>query len=442
MLLGSAAVERLAALRRFASGRSRFRRNFLSVARANLLAQVILLVAAPILTRLFAPEAFGLAAYFTTALQLLATFCTARYEWSMPNTRNRQSAAALFVASLFAIALTVSLTLLVCLRPPALLTAWQGWRDLGALVYLLPFALIGVGVSQVFQGWFVREGDLTAVSRMKIAQSVGNAGGGVTLGLLGTGALGLILATAGSAWLGITTLALHARRLLGPLRRLRPRRVLVLARRYLPDALLSSSVSLLNVLSVTAPIVLLAQHYSTLEIGWYAMMLRLVTTPTVVLSMALAQSFWSRSAELARTRRYDELWRLYRRVTALLAVCGIGLLGACALGPWVVGPIFGERWYGAGEVLRNLSPMLFGLLVFSPTNHLIVFRKQRLQFLADGARLLSMVAMIAIASKLDWRFAHAVLALSLCSLAGHLTLFAIHLGVYRTRRGTAALGSS
>ena len=50
--------------------RSRFGRNLWQVTRANVLAQALLLLAAPLLTRLYAPESFGSLALFTSLLGL------------------------------------------------------------------------------------------------------------------------------------------------------------------------------------------------------------------------------------------------------------------------------------------------------------------------------------------------------------------------------------
>ena len=76
---------------------SRFRRNIVKVVRANVLAQALPLLAAPLLTRLYAPADFGALALFASALSLALAFATLRLEWSLPNARSASAAAALLV---------------------------------------------------------------------------------------------------------------------------------------------------------------------------------------------------------------------------------------------------------------------------------------------------------------------------------------------------------
>ena len=67
----------------------------------------------------------------------------------------------------------------------------------------------------------------------------------------------------------------------------------------------------------------------------------------------------------------------------------------CVGGPLYVGPIFGQdEWATAGYVLRSLSPLVLGTLVFAPLNHLVVHRRQSWQLIADGLRLALVVGII------------------------------------------------
>ncbi len=410
---------------------SMFRQNFMKVAQANVLSQLLLLISAPILTRLFEPSDFAVVALFTAALQIVGCVCTFCFNWSMPNTKTYGAAACLFIAGIVALATTCVVVLTVILWDPPLLAHWKGYHLLGALLLLLPFAVFGHGLQLLFQGWYVREGDLTAVSRTKILQSVGNVTISLVLGFMGAGAAGLVVASVAAVWLGLGVLMRGAGVLLTRLTRLTAHRVRGVARRFMRQASISTTVSLLNAISSSAAILLLAQVYSATELGWFSFMLRMAVVPLSVVSTALSQSFWSHAAELARAGNYSRLNQQYLKVLKLLSLVALAVITAYFGGSFLVAPIFGADWAGAADVLRALSPMLIGIIVVSPVNHLIVFGRQDLQLAADITRLVLMILSTFLAASLDWGFTPAVLAVSLSSFLGHLVLLAMHLLVHR-----------
>src|SRR5690606_30479787 len=171
---------------------------------------------------------------------------------------------------------------------------------------------------------------------------------------------------------------------------------------------------------------ILAHYYSPQEVGWYALMYRLVAAPTGALASALGQSFWSLAADYARSRRYRELALAYRRTTGKLALATIPLVLGCFTGPILMGSLLGDRWADAGNVLVAMIPLFVGSIVFSPTNHLLVFNKQPIQLFVDGARFLLILLSIELASSLGYTFAAAVFFASVSSLIAHLLLYLVH----------------
>lgn len=410
---------------------SQFRKNFIRIAQANVLAMALPLATTPLLTRLYAPDDFAALAVFTSVLALTLAFSTWRFDWSLPNARSKAMAVNLMVIGalvLGGICLASAVLALVADRFPFLASISQlGWLSL-----LFPVALLGGGAKLLFSGWFVRKGDLTAVSRATITQSINNAAFSVAGGFAGFGAAGLIGATVLSTWAGIMMMIrMSAGEIRQGLQRVSAYSLRVAATRYGREATWSTAVAILNSISLSAPILLLAYYYPAKEVGWYALMARLLAAPIGILGSALGQSFWSLAAELARTRRIAELSQLYRKTTLRLFLASIPLVAVCLAGPLFVGPLLGvEEWSGAGYVLQAMTPLLVGSLVFSPTNHLVVFSRQSVQTLVDGVRLVLVVGSILFASALEFDFTTAVALISVSSLIGHSILFPLHTRIH------------
>lgn len=412
---------------------SRFRKNFVKVARANLIALAMPILATPILTRLFSPEDYSALAVFISVLALLLAFCTWRFDWVLPNARATTMAASVFAAG--AIVLVVICLALVLALPFTTLSIFDGTPlgQLGNLLFLLPVALAGGGLRQMFSGWFVRQGDLTAVSHTTVVQSAVNVVAGLGAGVAKLGALGLIVATVIAAWAGTGTLVRQAGRdLASSLRQVSLRSLRAAIQRHGSNASWSTLVAIVNALSLSAPILTLAHFYQPHEVGWYSMMYRLVGAPMGVLTSALGQSFWSQAAEYARAKQIAELSQLYRKTTLHLGYACAPIVIVCLAGPFVIGPLLGsEEWGGAGYVLAAMTPLFVGSILFSPTNHLVVLNMQHMQLLVDFLRLILVIASIVIADYLEMGFAAVVGLASFSSFIGHAVLFFIHLRMHR-----------
>jgi O-antigen/teichoic acid export membrane protein len=198
------------------------------------------------------------------------------------------------------------------------------------------------------------------------------------------------------------------------------------SRRHFREASWSTAVSVLNAISANAAILTLSAFFSLTQVGWYALVFRLVTTPVGALTNALAHSFWSEAAALARDERWRELESLYRRTTKHLGYAAIPVASVCLAGPLFVGPLLGKEWTGAGHVLTACTPWIVGSIMFSATNHLVVMGRQRDQLFADLVRVVLSVAGIAAAHLLGLGFVTAVWLASFGSLTGHVALFILH----------------
>ncbi len=363
---------------------------------------------------------------FGAVLALIGAICTARFDWVMPNARSSGEASGLAVAGGVAVVATTIATAVG-------VTIAYWFFDALPIWWLLPAAVAGTGTRSLLTGWFVRANDLAATSRATISRSIGNVAVSLMGGVLRLGAFGLVFATVASAWMGIGTMMRKA----GPslwtgVRRSDLSRVQASVRPHLANASWSTAVSILNAASLNLPLLLLAFYYDTREVGWYALMLRVVTSPMGVFAGALGSSFWAHAAEHARAGRIRQLAADYRRTTGRLALAAIPVALACLAGPLVVGPILGEaEWGGAGWVLVAMTPLFLGSMVFSPTNHLVVLDHQRLQLVTDGLRLAGTGLTVWICHLTETSFTTTVAAISCTSFAGNACLYPIHHHVHR-----------
>ena len=105
------------------------------------------------LSRLFAPEDYGLLAMFTSVQALLLAFCTWRFDWSVPNARTgRIAGSLLFLGGLILVAVCALLTFAILLATSVEWSEESLFARLGALIWFMPVALLGGGLRLLLSG--------------------------------------------------------------------------------------------------------------------------------------------------------------------------------------------------------------------------------------------------------------------------------------------------
>ncbi|MGE3643990.1 MAG: lipopolysaccharide biosynthesis protein [Beijerinckiaceae bacterium] len=409
-------------------GQSTLRRNFLVVARANILALALPVLAMPFLARIFDPSAFALLGVYLAAIGIVTAFSTARMDWAIPNARTD-----LMAASLFSIGAAVLLVVtILCVLFVVVLTTFPEISprvfELGWTIWIAPLIVVATGNRALLHGWLVRTGALGAVARSTIVQTISNVALSFATGLAGLTTTGLIVAYAAASWAGISILAGTAgRRFRRALGRVTLPAVVAALGKHGRQALWSTGVSILNACALSTPIIVLGALYSPQEVGWFFFMQRMIAAPLGAMSSALGQSFWSHAAKLALERNMQELSNVYRAVTLRLALASIPLVIICLSGPLFVGILLGEKWSGAGYVLAALTPLFVASLLFSPTNHLVVLHKQHLQLYVDALRIGLMLVGILTSYVFELGFVMAVVLMSFAAFLGHAAIYIIQI---------------
>ncbi len=390
-------------------------------------AQLLPLLAAPLLARLYTPDDFGTLALFSSAASLLLAFSSWRFDWSVPNTSSKTLAAALLLFGAVALLFFSGATFLVLWNWAERWSFWKGFDVLGSLLLFLPVIILGSGLHELMHCWYVRQAELSKVASVRITQSFAGTGLSIIGGYAGLGAWGLIGSSVTSAWVGMGLLVSGAQNLKRSFTRLSLNRIKVSIARYWWESTTSTMVAVVNVACLAAVPLLLVQYYSAKEVGWYALMYRLAITPIGLLTSALSQSFWAEAAQLVKTD-IARLKILFLKSTKLLILAAIPVVLLCVSGPLFVGPVLGKaQWTGAGDILMALAPMLVGMIVVQPLTHLIVHKKQIWKLYLDTMKLVTTILLIILFSKTGGELHVLIFYLSLVFLVSHGILFYLNL---------------
>jgi len=363
------------------------------------LAQAITILTAPIITRLFAPEAFGLLNVFTSLITIFTVVICLRYEFAIVLPDDDEDAANL-VGLCILIALGISalaaLVLLILGRPLVnLLKA----PNLYTFLWLIPIGLLIQGFFQAFNYWNTRTKHFGRLSIARVSASLTTSALPMLLASLGHAtAASLVYSYIAGTFIYACVLGAQVLKDSGALfyRFIQRSRMLVNLKRYRKFPLVDSWGSFINNLSWQLPSLMLLYFFSETVVGYYSLSNRLILLPLTLIGNSIAQVFYQRSAEL-RTNPVNlskSVELVFHRLTA------IGLFPALILGiagPQLFGIVFGANWVEAGRYTQILSPWMFVLFISTPLGNLFAtLERQELSLIVNSIILLTRFASLAI----------------------------------------------
>jgi O-antigen/teichoic acid export membrane protein len=360
-------------------------------------AQVLSFLVAPILSRLFAPEAFGISAVFGSILQIITVVVCLRYEFAIMLPEKDEDAAQLLAGSLLFVGLNTVLASLAILVFGNLITQWLNAPELGPYLWMMPLAVVAVGSYRALQYWNIRLRRYNLISTTKIASSAGQSAYRLGAGFLGFVEAGpLIAARVIAPTIAVTSLARRAwREDRWLLASVRGRQVWSLFKRYRKFPLVTSWSGLLNTVSYQLPVMLLSSYFSSTVVGHYSFGLRIVGLPMSLIGDAISQVFFQRASE---ANNQGTLTVVVQNTYARLLNLGLfPMLAFGLIGPEAFTVVFGPEWAEAGVYTQILT--LWRLVTFlgSPMSTLVsVLERQELGLLFSIVLIVTRIASLVL----------------------------------------------
>lgn len=342
-------------------------------------AQAVTILTTPILTRLFAPDAYGLSVAFVSITSILAVLVCLRYEQAILLPAQDEEAANVAALSLAATVVTSALTWLVFALWGGAILAWLNMPELEPLGWAIPLTLLVGGALFVLTQWNMRKRRFANVSVNNVISATTITGGRIGVGFAGWnggGAL-IVMSLAGSA-IAALLLALRTWR---DDWRIHWRSVSLAGmaqsmRRYADLPLFGTWATLLNTISWQLPVFLLAAYFGPAVAGQYALGNRLVKLPMSLIGNSIGQVFFQRAAE---TKNRAALAPMAEGIFRRLVSFGLPpMLFLTVVGRDLFALVFGPEWAEAGVYMQILAVWAFFWFISSPLGTLfVVLEKQR-----------------------------------------------------------------
>ncbi len=374
-----------------------FARNVVTLMTGTTFAQALLILVAPILTRLYGPEDFGVSALYGSILGIFTVVACWRYELAIVLPEKDEDAANLLVLSILICFGMATLTLVPVALFRIQVADLLGAPELAPWLWFMPLSLSAAGLFQAFNYWSTRRKQFGRLAARTITQSTATAGAqlgaGAILnpgpgGLIGGNIFGQLLATGQLAWQIIRDEGSTLRSFIN---KVDIKKMLI---RYKEFPIFSSWSGMLNTASTMLPALLLGYFFNSAIVGYYTLGHQVLAMPMNVVGRSIAQVFFPQAAEARRNGNLSKLTlEMFQR---LLSIGFVPILLITVVAPDLFAIIFGARWWTAGEYVRWLSLwMLFNFISSPLSNMYSVLERQReglvVNFIMFSTRLLVLI---------------------------------------------------
>ena len=371
-------------------------RNVGKLLSANVLAQVLGILVYPVLTRLYAPEDFGLLNLFMSIGGILILVSTADYQNAivLPKEDNRARALVQLCMALLTITIMVLVVSIPFSRPIAALFKAPG---LARWWWLMPVYVGGLGMWAILSNYYIRVKSFQRMSVYQVSQSLFNAGGKMGFSALGWLSGGLIVSTVLAPVFAIGVSLLNGgRRLISRLFGIDRSAIREEAVAYRNFPFYSMPRSLVSTLCPNLPILMLTPVFGLTELGYFGMALTLAMRPLQMIVQSVYQVLLQRTAQMVNEKqRIGGL--LLRFVAMAFAVLLPVFAGLFFILPWLTEVLLGASWRISGEYIRLLLPWLLVMTAVAPIGFITdVFAQQRMAFAIEILYLVLSVAALAI----------------------------------------------
>lgn len=274
---------------------SSFAADVVRLASGTASAQLIGVLAAPLIARMFAPQAFGVLAIFASIAGVISVISCFRYEIAIYLPERDEDAANLAaLSSLLVTAVSAATAILVWSFGSSALR-FAKLPELGGWLWLLPLNVFITGMWTILNCWNQRKRRFLRITVLQVVTRVAMVGSQIGLGLAGfSSGLALIGTTVFGAFVTAALLAGQTfqddRRLF--MESISWRAMRGLWTRYSKFPRFGMAAALLNSVSFQLPIILLSGFFSAAVVGSYSFGLRVLRVPGMLIGTNVNRAFF------------------------------------------------------------------------------------------------------------------------------------------------------
>ncbi|UPQ75432.1 lipopolysaccharide biosynthesis protein [Chryseobacterium nepalense] len=354
--------------------KNQFLKNVSTLVFGSIISQAVVVISAPLLSRLFSVESFGILSIFTSLTVFFAVLSTGRYEFAIGLPENDDKALKIFKLIIYIGAFVSVFYFAVIFLLKVILKVHD---KTGFLVqkesFIAPLYIFFIAVYSALGYWKQRKKEYKKITIANALQVIATTIFSVTFGLLKISS-GMIWGLIIGIFISTLYLFIEEKNLSYTI--IKQKNVVDIAKEYysFPRYMIFSDLSL-TASQQFIPIVF-SVLYSTTIVGFFSLANRMLRLPNIVITGSIGNVF--RNDAIDEIRKKGNCETLYRSTLKKLTILSLPIyLTIFLIAPTIFDVIFGKEWKIAGYFARIMSIMLLFEFIAIPLNTLFYVREKQ-----------------------------------------------------------------
>ncbi len=326
-------------------------------------AQCVLVLASPLLTRLYTPEMFAYFGYVISLATVILPLASLQYEYAILLTKLKRVTHLLLRLCVKLVVVIASILLCVSLIVRLCCSAININSEIVIIGF---FILLLQGVLQVYTIFLISSGKTASVAHGKLIQNIIMVAVQISLPLIFVHSATALLF---GLVVGLFCNFIYFRFCMDAIScrsrvQFTKRRLFFLLKRYYKLPLFSSGAVFIETASTLMPVFLIGPIYGANALGVYFLVYRVFIAPVGLLNMAVSKVMLKELSD--RVKNKVNIMPLFINTSIVLACIAIFYLMIMLYMSTYVSLIFGDEWRVAKPVLKILAPSIAITLCVSP----------------------------------------------------------------------------
>lgn len=341
------------------------------------LAQVIPILISPILTNFYSPEDFGNYGLYFSCTMVLSVLICGRYEMAilLPED-DRERANILALCLIIALIITTLLFVVSGIWGHEISLLFKN-DFLSKFIYYIPVSVLFIGLLQGLNFWFNQKKQYKHLSVSRVNRSLTTSGFGLFFGVFNFKNFGLIISDLLGQLFSIIYLLFIKKTFVSSISKLVSLKdIKEAALRYKDFPKYYVISGLFEKASSHAPVILLTLYFSSVEAGFFALALRVISSPVSLISGSIGDVFRQQVSEVYY--KEGNCVKIFNNTLKKLILIGLPLfLIGFLLIKFLFSYIFGAEWEMAGVYSQIMCVMFFLQFVISPLSSMIIIAEKQ-----------------------------------------------------------------
>ncbi|MCM3756324.1 oligosaccharide flippase family protein [Sporosarcina aquimarina] len=400
----------------------------------SFLAQIITVIVAPIMTRLYTPEQIAIYTLILTLVAMFGPVLCGKYDQAIVAEENEKQVMQLIVGSLvfsfvFLIFITLGFKYYLSMNP-------QITEEVGGFAYLVIGILFLTALVNILTAYNNRHKEYKTISSVIVTRTIAQNIGIVILGLLKSGSIGLLVSQLLGMLVGFKRQGKHLFENRIQLKDVSFKGIKESLTKYRNLPIFSMPAHFINTTSYSVLNFFIIGLFGLAIFGFYSISYRILGLPLNLISINVSKVFFQKASEENQlTGNYSKSLKFVSLFLLCLSIPMVLIL--MILGPYVFEVVFGDGWDVAGVFVQILAPM-YGVrfIVTALAPALIISGKQKAEFYMSNLFIVASVVSYTICKFKGWDI---YIFLTLITVTYSVIYAIFYVYIYKLSKGTKAI---